>query len=117
MTLTISNRSLAEILRKVFIIGSNLNGRIDGAKFISALSGNEKRNYSLFWRFASSCSNTLLSIMAQLGHCDGDQELLAIIEEIIGLREACNHEEEDAGGHIAGFLRRMRLDRGERGID
>ncbi|XP_050457844.1 uncharacterized protein LOC126854804 [Cataglyphis hispanica] len=63
-----------------------------------------KINYNVFWKFACNSSNTLLAILYSLNHFGDYDKLLYIAGEIVEMREALNHEEEDAGGHIKFLL-------------
>jgi len=55
--------SLRELLRKFFIVGCNLNGKLVTAEYLFRLSDNDEKNYKVFERFLRECSNTLLCIM------------------------------------------------------
>jgi len=106
--------SLRELLRKFFIVGCNLNGKLVAAEYLSSLSDNDERNYKIFERFSRECSNTLLCIMHSLGHCGEDQTLVDIISRHLEVRMCFEHEEDDAGGHIANFMRRNGRERGKK---
>jgi len=54
--------SLQELLRKFFIVGCNLNGKLVVAEYLFRLSDDEE-NYKVFERFSLKCSNTLLCII------------------------------------------------------
>jgi len=47
--------------------------------------------------------------MHKLGHCEGDERLKDIIARLLEIRECFDHEEVDAGDHIAEFNRRIEL--------
>jgi len=98
---------LRELLRKFFIVSCNLNGKLGAAKYLSRLSDNDEKNYKVFERFSRECSNTLLCIMHSLGHCGDDQTLVKIISRHLEVRIYFEHE-DDARGHIADFMRRIR---------
>jgi len=106
--------SLRELLRKFFIVSCNLNGKLVATDYLSRLSDNDEENYKIFERFSSECSSTLLCIMHSLGHCEDDEMLVKIISRHLEVRMYFEHEEEDAGGHIADFIRRIQ-NRRERG--
>jgi len=105
--------SLRELLRKFFIVGCNLNGKLVAADYLSRLSDNDEENYKVFERFSRECSNTLLCIMHRLGHCGDDEMLAEIISRHLEVRIHFEHEEDDAGGHIADFMQRIQNRRGK----
>jgi len=94
-------------------VSCNLNGKLVATDYLSRLS-NDEENYKVFERFSRDCSNTLLCIMHSLGHCEDDEMLVKIISRHLEVRIYFEHEEDDAGGHIADFLRRIQ-NRRERG--
>jgi len=100
--------SLWEVLRKFFIVGCNLNGKLVAVEYLSRLSDNDEKNYKVFESFSREFSNTLLCIMHSLGHCGDDRTLVEIISRHFEVRIYFEHEENDAGGHIANFMRRIR---------
>jgi len=106
--------SLCELLRKFIIVSCNLNAKLVAADYLRDLSDNEENNYKIFERFSRGCSSTLLCIMHSLGHCGNDQRLVEIISRHLEVRQCFDHEEDDAGGYIASFLRRIQNGR-ERG--
>jgi len=106
--------SLRELLHKFFIVSCNLNGKLVATDYLSRLSDNDEENYKVFERFSRECSNTLLCIMHSLGHCGDDETLVKIISRHLEVRICFKHEEDDAGGHIADFMRRIQ-NRRERG--
>jgi len=57
-------------------LNPHLNGKLVAADYLSRLSDNDEENYKAFEKFSRECSNTLLYIMHNLGHC-GDDEMLA----------------------------------------
>jgi len=108
--------SLRELLRKFFIVDCNLNGKLVAAEYLSSLSDNDEKNYKVFERFSRECSNTLLCIMHSLGY-DDDETLIEIISSHLEVRLYFEHRlyfEDNAGGHIAVFKRRIQNGR-ERG--
>ena len=76
--------------------------------YLTKLSDNNEKNYFVFENFVGECSSTLVCVMHKLGHCDGDV-ILNIIARHLEIRECFDHEEDDAGGHIADFKRRTGL--------
>jgi len=106
--------SLRELLRKFFIVGCNLNGKLVAVNYLSRLSDNDEENYKVFERFSRECSNTLLCIMHRLGHYGDDEMLAEIISRHLEVRIHFEHEEDDVGGHIADFMQRIQ-NRRERG--
>lgn len=92
-------------LTKFFIVGCNLNKKLIASEYLSRLSDNDEENYKVFESFSRECSNTQLCIMHRLGLCDCDRVLRDIILLHLEVRRCFNHEEEDAGGFIADFLR------------
>jgi len=102
-----------ELLRKFFIISCNLNGKLVAAEYLSSVADNDYKNYKVFESFSRKCSSTLLCIMHSLGHCGEDQTLVEIISHL-EVRMCFEHEEDDAGGYIANFMRHIRNGR-ERG--
>lgn len=104
------------IIAKFFIIASNLNKKIEKGRYFKKLSNNNENNYALFEEFARVCSNTLLCIMHKLGHCDNDVRLENAISRLVEARRGNTaFFENDAGGHIADFLRRNENREEERG--
>ena len=51
---------LRESLAKFFIIACNLNQKLVAVDYLTKLSDNDEKNYSVFGCFADECSNTLL---------------------------------------------------------
>ncbi|XP_071629527.1 uncharacterized protein [Temnothorax longispinosus] len=96
------------ILVEFLKVSCNLSNCLNEQReFVEAVTNDEEANYQLFARFAGECSTTLLCVMHELGYCRGNKRLVNIISNILDMREALGHEEEDAGkGHIARFLRR-----------
>jgi len=105
--------SLRELLRKIFIVGCNLNGKLVAADDCPRYR-NAEENYKIFERFSRECSNTLLCIMHSLGHCGDDEMLAEIISRHLEVRIHFEHKEDDAKGHIADFMQRIQ-NRRERG--
>jgi len=101
-------------LRKFIIVGYNLNAKLVAAEYLAKLTVNDENNYKVFESFTRECSSTLLCIMHSLGHCGGDETLVEIISRHLEVRLYFDHEEDDAGGYIANFMRRIRNGR-ERG--
>lgn len=94
---------LKAVISKCIIIGSNLSRSLNINRYLSAFSDESQEiNYEVFRTFVYDSSNTLLAMLYKLGHFNG-YTLFHIAGEIIEMREAFGHEEEDAGGHI-GFL-------------
>jgi len=106
--------SLRELLRKFIIVGCNLNAKLVAAEYLSDLTDNDENNYKVFVSFTRECSSTLLCIMHSLGHCGCDETLVEIISRHLEVRLFFNHEEDDAGGYIDSFMRRIQNGR-ERG--
>lgn len=94
---------LSEVIRKFIAICRYLNPTLDTDAFLTAMTGDANHNYVVFQRFAGECSNTILTILYQLGHCAGDKRLIAIIADWVSIREEFGHHEEDEGGYIAAF--------------
>ncbi|KAL6417213.1 hypothetical protein ACFW04_012925 [Cataglyphis niger] len=100
---------LKNILRKCIIIGANLSPSINSERYLSSLSDESSEiNYAVFRSFACACSDTVLAALYKLGYFDDFDELLHIAGEIVEMREAFNHEEEDAGGLISFLLAQHR---------
>ncbi|KAL6416499.1 hypothetical protein ACFW04_013426 [Cataglyphis niger] len=96
---------LKNILRKCIIIGANLSPAINSERYLSSLSDESSEiNYAVFRSFACACSDTVLAALYKLGYFNDFDELLHIAGEIVEMREAFNHEEEDAGGLISFLL-------------
>jgi len=106
--------SLRELLQKFIIVGCNLNSKLVAAEYLRNLSADDEKNFKLFENFSQECSSTLLCIMHSLGHCGNEQRLVEIISRHLEVRQCFDHEEDDAGGYIASFLRRIE-NGGERG--
>lgn len=103
---------LKEVLGKCIIIGSNLSSTLNSERYLSALSDESSEiNYSVFRAFACASSNTILAVLYRLGYFGNYAELLHIAGEIIEMREAFDHEEEDADGLIAFLLSNHRGNR------
>jgi len=100
--------SLRELLRKFIIVGCNLNAKLVAAEYLAKLTDNDENNYKVFESFTGECSSTLLCIMHRLGRCGRDEALVEIIARHLEVRLCFNHEEDDAGGYIATFMRRIR---------
>jgi len=111
--------ALRDLLKKFIIVGCNLNSKLVAAEYLSYLSDDNERNYKLFERFTRECSSTLLCVMHRLGHCGNDPRLLEIISCHLEVRQCFDHEEDDVGGYIASFLRRIEngRERGKRKIN
>lgn len=71
----------------------------------------EEINYTVFRDFACKSTNTLLAVLYRMGYFNEYDELLRIAGEIVEMREAFNHEEEDVGGHISFLLLNHRRNR------
>ncbi|XP_070171144.1 uncharacterized protein, partial [Polyergus mexicanus] len=83
-----------------------------GLKELLALSDESAEiNYSVFRAFACASSNTILAVLYRLGYFGNYAELLHIAGEIVEMREAFDHEEEDADGLIAFLLSNHRGNR------
>lgn len=95
-----------EILRKIFSVGCVLDRTLSVQEYLSALSDDNEKNCEVFSKFASRASSTLLCILEQYGYCGADTELRELLVEHVLTRQAFDHEEDDAGGHIADFVRR-----------
>ncbi|XP_050449395.1 uncharacterized protein LOC126850435 [Cataglyphis hispanica] len=103
---------LKNILRKCIIIGANLSPSINSERYLSSLSDESPEiNYAVFRSFACACSDTVLAALYKLGYFNDFDELLHIAGEIVEMREAFNHEEEDAGGLISFLLAQHRGNR------
>jgi len=75
---------LRELL-KFFIVTSNLNKKLVAAVYLTKLSDNGEKNYSIFGNFVGECSNTLVCIMHKLSHCS-DERLENIIARHLEIR-------------------------------
>lgn len=95
---------LRERLRKFFIVACNLRSE-NTNNYLARLSENDEENYNVFAQFAKHCSNTLLSVMHQLGYCDNDERLRSILKFELIVRYSEGYESDDAGGHTARFRR------------
>ena len=95
---------LCELLIKFFIVASNLNKKLVAADYLTKLSDNGEKNYSIFENFMGKYCSTLVYIMHKLGHC-GDERLKNIIARHLEIRECFDYEEIDAGGYITDFNR------------
>ncbi|XP_070156722.1 uncharacterized protein [Polyergus mexicanus] len=83
-----------------------------GLKEVLVLSDESSEiNYLVFRAFACASSNTILAMLYRLGYFGNYAELLHIAGEIIEMREAFDHEEEDADGLIAFLLSNHRGNR------
>jgi len=51
---------LRELLTKFFIVASNLNKKLVAADYLTKLSDNGEKNYSIFGNFMRKCSSTLV---------------------------------------------------------
>lgn len=92
---------LKAVISKCIIVASNLMPMINSERYLSALSNESTDiNYAVFRSFACTSSDTLLAMLYRMGHFNGDDNLLHIAGEIVEMREAFNHEEDDAGGHV-----------------
>jgi len=81
-----------------------LNKKLVAADYLTKLSDNDEKNYSVFGNFVGEC--ILVCVMHKLGHCGGDVTLKNIIARHLEIRECFDHEENDAEDHIADFKRR-----------
>ncbi|KAL6417099.1 hypothetical protein ACFW04_012980 [Cataglyphis niger] len=100
---------LKNILRKCIIIEANLSPAINSERYLSSLSDESSEiNYTVFRSFACACSDTVLAALYKLGYFNDFDKLLYITGEIVEMREAFNHEEEDAGGLISYLLAQHR---------
>jgi len=96
---------LKAVLSDCIIAASNLKPTLDSNRYLAALSDvSSENNYEVFRAFACASSDTLLAVLYRLGHFNGYDELLHIAGEIVEMREAFGHKEEDAGGHISFLL-------------
>lgn len=69
-------------------------------RYLSTLSDeSEETNYEVFRAFACDSTDTLLAMLYKLGHFYA--KLFHIAVEIIEMREAFGHEEEDIGGYYS----------------
>jgi len=100
---------LRGLLGKFFIVAGNLNKKIVAGDYLTKLSDNDEKNYSVFGKFIGECSSTLVCVMHKLGHCGNDVKLQKIIASHLEIRECFGHEEDDAGSHIADFKRYTEL--------
>ena len=96
---------LCGLLGKFFIVASNLNKKLVAGDYLTKLSDNDEKYYSIFGKFIGECSSTLVCVMHKLGHCGDDVRLKNIIAYHLEIRECFGHEEDDAGSHIADFKR------------
>lgn len=103
--------ALREIIKEFIIVACKVNGRQNAEEYLSALTDTDEKNYDVFWDFAITCNNTLLSVMDQLGYCARDEKLIDAIYEILTARQF-DITKTDEGGHIAAFFRR----RGKRSL-
>lgn len=97
--------AIRELLSKFFIVACNLNQKLIASDYLFKLSDNTENNYKVFENFTRECSSTLLCVMHKLGHCD--EVMTLIISRHIEVREYFHHEEDDAGGYINEFHRRI----------
>jgi len=111
--------ALRDLLRKFIIVGCNLNSKLVAAEYLCYLADDDEHNYKLFERFTRECSSTLLCVMHRLGHCENDPRLMEIISRHLEVRQFFDHEEDDVGGYVASFLRRIEngRERGKRKIN
>ena len=100
---------LRELLISHFFVASNLNKKLVAGDYLTKLSDNDEKNYSVFGNFVGECSSTLVCIMHKLEHCGADERLKNIITRHLKIRECFGHEEDDAGSHIADFKRCIEL--------
>jgi len=100
---------LCGLLEKFFIVTSNLNKKLVAGDYLTKLSDNNEKNYSVFGNFVGESSSTLVCVMHKLGHCGVDERLKNIIARHLEIRECFGHEEDDAESHIADFKRRTGL--------
>ena len=96
---------LRGLLGKFFIVASNLNKKLVASDYLTKLSDNDEKNYSVFRNFVGECSSTLVCVTHKLGHCGDYVRLKNIIARHLEIRECFGHEEDDAGSHIADFKR------------
>ncbi|KAL6421064.1 hypothetical protein ACFW04_013588 [Cataglyphis niger] len=102
---------LKNILRKCIIIGANLSPAINSERYLSSLSDESPElNYTVFRSFACACSDTVLAALYKLDYFNDFDKLLHIAGEIVEMREAFNHEEENVSGLIS-FLLAQHLER------
>jgi len=69
--------TLQELLRKFFIMGCNLNGKLVATEYLSRLSDNVEENYKIFERFSST--NAPICYCAICTSWDIDAEMLKVI--------------------------------------
>jgi len=60
-----------------------------------------------FLRVSCASAQTLYCELCTVRHCGEDQTLVEIISRHLEVRMYFEHEENDAGGHIANFMRRI----------
>src|SRR5436190_8898725 len=89
-------------------LAANLSSTIKTATYLPLLTEIACNNYDVFQKFACASNNSMLAILFKLGHFGGDRELLRIAADIISIRAAFDHEEEDVGGHIADLMEEYR---------
>ena len=89
-------------------LAANLSPEIKTATYLPMLSDIACNNYAVFQKFACASKNSMLAILFKLGHFGGDRELLRIAADIISIRAAFDHEEEDVGEHVADLMEEYR---------
>ncbi|XP_050449703.1 uncharacterized protein LOC126850604 [Cataglyphis hispanica] len=102
---------LKAVVSKFVVISSNLSvslHRFDDRYLLALSDESEEINYQVFRVFACASSDTSLTVLYKLGYFDGYDELLHIAVEIVEMRQAFGHEEEDVKGHIVFMLSNYR---------
>ncbi|XP_011883651.1 PREDICTED: uncharacterized protein LOC105570812 [Vollenhovia emeryi] len=102
-------RMLRKVLEKFFAIGCSINRILILAEYLSALTDNDSANYDVFYKFADRCASSMLNMLDHGGYFHNNATLIAIIMEIMDLRQVCDHDEEDGKIHIAAFMRRHKI--------
>ncbi|XP_011860779.1 PREDICTED: uncharacterized protein LOC105557719, partial [Vollenhovia emeryi] len=100
---------LRKVLEKFFAIGCSINRILILAEYLSALTDNDSANYDVFYKFADRCASSMLNMLDLGGYFHNNTTLIAIIMEIMDLRQVCDHDEEDGEIHIAAFMRRHKI--------
>ena len=82
---------LRGLLGKFFIVASNLNKKLVAGNYLTKLSDNDEKNYSVFGKFISECFSTLVCVMHKLGHCGDDVRLKNLIARHLEIHECFGH--------------------------
>lgn len=111
--------SLQTILKKIFSVSGYINRSFNSSEYLASLSDNDETNLTLFARFVSTNSITLLCVLDSFGYFAENRMLSDLVREDVYCRDSFSRlpefdgeREEDVGGHIEAFMRRHNVTSG-----